>query len=320
MSLKDINFILRGGKNVKALYFIRGIFLDFTSTLAAFSVENLINELYRRDDCDEIIKRVNYYCKAEAAPRSYTQTIESVKRKNVKSVYYYDFKEFVRGLPATTKINFLPGDINYIADRPSLTKTRPVGGDNKNNVLLNFNRIRHNIFVNDTWRWDDKIDGLVFRGKLHHNPKRVKFFERYFGSPGIDIGDTNQSTDFPAWRVDRMPISEQLRYKFVLSLEGNDVASNLKWVLSSRSLAVMPEPEFESWFMEGLLQPDVHYLRIEKDYSDLSNRLNWALTHPRQAEKIIDNANSWIDRFRDKKRERLITQLVVAKYLGMVKL
>ena len=40
------------------------------------------------------------------------------------------------------------------------------------------------------------------------------------------------------------------KHKFILCIEGNDVASNLKWVMSSNSVAVMPKPKFESWFME----------------------------------------------------------------------
>ena len=37
-------------------------------------------------------------------------------------------------------------------------------------------------------------------------------------------------------------IREHLDYKFIMALEGNDVASNLKWVMSSNSIAVMTRP------------------------------------------------------------------------------
>lgn len=320
MKLDNVMFALRGGKNVKLLYFMKNALMDMMPTFQKFSPYRLMEAIYRRDDRDEIIERASYCCKKSIVETSESQTLESIRRADVGSVYYYDLKAFMRSFPSFTKINFLPGDIDYIASEPSLVKTRPIYGDNGNNVILNFDRIRHNIFVNDHRSWDDKIDGIVFRGKVHHNPKRMKFFERYFGMAGIDIGDTNTKTAFPKWRVKRMPISEQLKYKFVLSLEGNDVASNLKWIMSSRSLAVMPDPEFESWFMEGRLIPDVHYLRVEKDYGDLMERLEWALTHPKEAQEIVDNANHWIAGFRDKSRERQITQLIVAKYLNLIEL
>ena len=45
--------------------------------------------------------------------------------------------------------------------------------------------------------------------------------------------------------------------------------------MSSNSLAVMPKPKFESWFMEGLLIPDHHFVEIKRDYSDLEEKLNY---------------------------------------------
>ncbi len=48
-----------------------------------------------------------------------------------------------------------------------------------------------------------------------------------------------------------MSIDEQLGHKFIMCIRGNDVATNLKWVMSSSSIAVMPRPDVESWYMEG---------------------------------------------------------------------
>ena len=40
----------------------------------------------------------------------------------------------------------------------------------------------------------------------------------------------------------KVSIDYHLKHKFILCIEGNDVASNLKWVMSSNSVAVMPKP------------------------------------------------------------------------------
>ena len=37
------------------------------------------------------------------------------------------------------------------------------------------------------------------------------------------------------WMTPKKTIREHLDYKFIMALEGNDVASNLKWVMSSNS-------------------------------------------------------------------------------------
>ena len=58
-----------------------------------------------------------------------------------------------------------------------------------------------------------------------------------------------------------------LRYKYLISIEGNDVASNLKWLFASKCLILMPKPTCETWFCEGLLEPWVHYIPLENNLS-----------------------------------------------------
>ena len=99
-----------------------------------------------------------------------------------------------------------------------------------------------------------------------------------------------------------------------MALEGNDVASNLKWVMSSNSVAVMPRPVYETWFMEGRLIPNFHYIEIKPDYSDLIERIEYYNNHIDEVKAIIKNANEYVRQFRNKKQEDLISLLVMKKY------
>jgi hypothetical protein len=99
-----------------------------------------------------------------------------------------------------------------------------------------------------------------------------------------------------------------------MALEGNDVASNLKWVMSSNSIAVMPRPTCETWFMEGELIPNYHYIEIREDYSDLIERINYYEEHPEEAKQIVQHANEWCSQFQNKEREDIISVLVLQKY------
>ena len=99
-----------------------------------------------------------------------------------------------------------------------------------------------------------------------------------------------------------------------MCIEGNDVASNLKWVMSSNSIAVMPKPKFESWLMEGKLIPNFHYILIKDDFSDLEERLKYYIKNDSKAYEIIKNANKYIRQFQNKKREDLISLLILEKY------
>ena len=99
-----------------------------------------------------------------------------------------------------------------------------------------------------------------------------------------------------------------------MAIEGNDVATNLKWIMSTNSVAVMPRPTYETWFMEGRLVPNYHYIEIRSDYSDLEERLHYYATHPEEAEAIVAHAHEYVAQFRDRRRERLVSLLVLAKY------
>jgi hypothetical protein len=104
-----------------------------------------------------------------------------------------------------------------------------------------------------------------------------------------------------------------------MCLEGNDVATNLKWVMSSNSIAVMPRPTCETWFMEGRLVPNYHYIEIKDDLSDLEDRLQYYSSHPAEAQEIIGYAHEFVAQFMDEERERIISLLVMENYLKNTK-
>jgi hypothetical protein len=111
-----------------------------------------------------------------------------------------------------------------------------------------------------------------------------------------------------------MSIAEQLEYKFVLSLEGNDVASNLKWILSSNSLCFMPRPRVETWFMEGQLVAGRHYVLLRDDFADVEQKVLHYSRHPDEARRILRNAQAHAARFADREAEDLVALLVLRKY------
>lgn len=88
---------------------------------------------------------------------------------------------------------------------------------------------------------------------------------------------------------------ELLRHKYLLSIEGNDVASNLKWLLGHNSVVVLPPPTIESWLLEGLLKPYVHYVPVY-NASDVPRALDWMRGHDLECQRIIANANAWVER------------------------
>ena len=59
----------------------------------------------------------------------------------------------------------------------------------------------------------------------------------------------------------------------------------------------------ETWFMEGKLIPDFHYVLLADDLSDVGAKVSHYLSHPHEARAIIANANGWVAQFLDEQRE-----------------
>lgn len=314
-----IIYNLRSGKNTKAFYYVRSIIRQLVpSFFYRFQRARVLRKCYNRTDIDYMRKRVDYYNKLSHPCRlnDDTKTIGALSKGGASSSYFYDTKEFTRWFPQNRRIATDWGDVTYIPSQPSIVKSRPIEGDNSNSVIMKLDKIRHFLFVNDNYAWHEKSNRVIFRGKIPGKEKRERFFNLYFGNPLCDLGDTSKNGK-REWRTGKRTLEEQLQFKFILALEGNDVASNLKWVMSSGSIAVMPRPEFETWFMEGQLIPNVHYIEINQDFSDLEERIAYYIEHEAEALKIINNAHEYVTQFMNSKREKLISLMTLDKYFRM---
>jgi len=238
------------------------------------------------------------------------------RRKPAASAYYIDLKRYIRFFPEDLRFDYWFGDKKVVADQPAFMKTRPLDGDNRNAVLLKVDSARHFSMVEDALPFRQKLDCAVYRGPCHQKHRRT-FVEKCHALPHTDIGDTRAVSRENSWHRPFMSVADQLRYKFIISVEGNDVATNLKWIMSSNSLCLMTRPRHESWFMEGALVPGRHYVLLADDYSDLPEKIAYFTARPAEAEAIIAQARAHADQFRDEAKEKLISLLVIAKYLAL---
>lgn len=319
----ELYYKLNSGKNPKYLYYTKS-FIRYAMPKFLFRMQRkrLLKSIRKRQDYAYIQERAAYYNKLDKStplpPDAPVLAGHRFRQRTGNSVYFFDTYEYTRYFPDTNRWEHLPGDITEVPPYPSIVKSRPIAGDNSNSVLLNLDKVRHFIFLKDHIPFTEKMDKVIFRGKVGGKDKRVRFMNLFLHHPLCDVGDV--SKDAPTeWKRPKKTLREHLKYKFIMALEGNDVASNLKWVMSSNSIAVMPRPEYETWFMEGTLIPNVHYIEIKADYSDLEERVNYYITHPEEAQQIINNAHAYIKPFLDKKREKLISLLVLDRYFSLTR-
>ncbi|MBB6462953.1 glycosyl transferase family 90 [Flammeovirga kamogawensis] len=307
---------------IKAIYYLIYGLEEFIIPHNLYK-RNLPRLLRNLTDNEYIEQRVNYYNKVE---KYFELSKNSVSLKDLKlsehsSSYYFDLTLITDFFKKDKKINFLFGDITHIPSEPTIVKSRPISNQNQNSILLKLNKIRHFNFISDWIRFKNKKNMLVTRGQVFANHEnRINLLEKYFGHPLCNIGNTRsdlkpiETPSGNTFLVDKMSIEKQLNYKFIFCWEGNDVATNLKWVMSSNSIAVMPTPKYETWFMEGTLIPDFHYIHVKDDYSDLIEKIEFYSTHIKEANKIISNSHKFVNQFRNLKRELQIQALVLDKF------
>lgn len=322
-AMNELNRILHN-KPVKFFYFVRN-FARYAVPHALLQrrLDEVLSEIDRRDDREEILRRAAYYNRlpeGSVLPPSGAHRLGDHRfGRGVRTAYFFDSYEFTRWFDDDLLWKMIPGDVTHIPPVPSIVKSRPIAGDNANSVLLNLDKFRHFVFLKDGIPFRDKEPRAIFRSAINcHHPNhllRRRFMERYYGSACCDAGILNRHPSLPPeWTVPHISMYDHLRYRYILAIEGNDVATNLKWVMSTNSLAVMPRPTYETWFMEGTLRPDYHYVEIRPDYADLEERMHYYDTHPEEAEAIIAHAHAYIDRFRDARREKLLSLLVLRRY------
>ena len=312
MTYSELIFHLK--KNT-VMYYIASFWRQLSPNVFLRCDLNRILRQIKNYDRDEITRRVDYYNRLNryTSPGDAPQTIADLIRDPSPKAYRFDTYEYLRYFDPQCKINFLFGDIRHVPSVPSVQKSRPIQQENANAVLLKLDKKRHFLFLKDRKPFRLKKNMLYWRGTVTQ-AHRKEFMDMHFDSPYCDIGQINKNGGDMKWFKSKISVPAHFDYKFILSIEGNDVATNLKWIMASNSVAVMPRPKFETWFMEGTLIGGEHYIEIKDDYTDLENRLRYYIEHPEEAEQISRNANAYVQEFRNRKKERLISLLVLRKY------
>ena len=262
----------------------------------------------------EVKKRVDYYCKdGSPCDKVFHHRVADLKNPRTPKAYYFDTYEYARFFPDSQPINYEFGDVTWIPKLPAIVKSRPIADDNQCSVLLNLDKVRHFAFVHGDRPFDSKKNMLIGRSAVYQ-PHRYDFYKKYFNHPLCDLGQVNREGGNPAWIKPRISIEKHLDFKFILSLQGNDVATNLKWIMSSNSIAVMPKPTIETWFMEGTLIGGTHYIEIKPDYSDLEEKLKFYIADSAVCHDILENAHRHCEKFYNPAAEDLCSLMVLEKY------
>lgn len=291
----------------KALFYLKG-------SLALCKTASSYKKLLSNEDYNFYKDRVDYYCKidSEFVTSSLSTSLKTFKRKG-SYAYFLDLMKILKHFDSSYKFDYIFGDVVDVPETPTFVKSRPINNENKNSVLLKLNSVRHFLFYDDKRPFSSKKPMAVFRGMVYR-PHRRDFVEKYHNSSLADVGHNDLKKKQDPGFKGFLSIEEQLEYKYIISIEGNDVATNLKWIMGSNSVCFMRKPRYETWFMEGTLVPGVHYVELADDFSDLEEKINYYNENESEAINIIRNANMYTKQFFDMEAEKKIGLLVAEKY------
>ncbi|KAK4903472.1 hypothetical protein LTR27_000403 [Elasticomyces elasticus] len=137
---------------------------------------------------------------------------------------------------------------------------------------------------------------LVWRGKLSFAPKlRRALLEQSRGHSWGDVKEVN-------WKVpaNYLPMEDHCRYQFIAHAEGRSYSASLKYRQACRSVLVIHKLQYIQHhhyllIKEGPLQ---NYVEVERDFSNLPDKMSNLLDHPDKAAKIADqNVKTFRERY-----------------------
>jgi hypothetical protein len=93
---------------------------------------------------------------------------------------------------------------------------------------------------------------------------------------------------FAEKEVDRIPFQEFFKYKIFFILDGVVIASNHMWGFGTGCIPFMIT-NAKFWFKD-LIKPNIHYISVKYDLSDLFEKIEWVKNNDSEAQKIAENA------------------------------
>jgi len=91
-------------------------------------------------------------------------------------------------------------------------------------------------------------------------------------------------------------IKEQLAYRYQIALDGIHATNpGYAWRLLSGCLVFKQSSPYVQWFYEGL-EPYVHFIPVERDLSDLLDKVRYAIANDLEAKQIGANSREFAEK------------------------
>lgn len=153
--------------------------------------------------------------------------------------------------------------------------------------------------VDDGLGFREKREELLWRGNVNTAPKlRGKLFRATRDKHWASVREIHWSDKKDVER-NFVPIEDHCRYMFLAHVEGRSYSGRGKYLQNCRSVVVAHELHWLEAHHAALVHegPDANYVRVNRNFTDLEDKIEHLLANPAEAERIAENG---VRMFRDR--------------------
>lgn len=192
---------------------------------------------------------------------------------------------------------FWSWDVQTLPSSPQLGHTNEIGSYDE--VVDKVLRIEKSL------DFSAKKSQLIWRGRLSMAPKlRRTLLDRSRDQTWSDVKEVD-----PAVQRNFVAMEDHCKYQFIAHAEGRSYSASLKYRQACRSVILIHKLQYIQHHHYLLVSsgPLQNYVEVERDFSNLAEKMSNLLDHPEKAQKIADNS---VRTF----RERYLTPAAEACY------
>jgi len=134
-----------------------------------------------------------------------------------------------------------------------------------------------------TWRQSPRWAAAIATNK-RPDLTDVKIWPRYQVHPDVLAEAVNEGLT-----IRKFQAASNASHKYLLQVDGNTASWRLPTVIGSGPVLFKQESPWQEWWTD-LLQPMVHYVPVERDFSDVIERVEYAIAHDKEMQDITHRA------------------------------
>ncbi|CAH1183215.1 unnamed protein product [Phaedon cochleariae] len=148
--------------------------------------------------------------------------------------------------------------------------------------------------------WENRAPKLFWRGR-DSNKYRLELIKLSRKYPDLfNVSLTNfffyrDEEDIYGPKSEHVSFFSFFDYKYQLGIDGTVAPYRMPYLLAGGSLVFKPESKYFEHFYKDL-QPNVHYVPVKEDISDLVEKIQWAIENDEEARKIAMNGQKFVNR------------------------